>query len=118
MAAVISLESSRPAIAAAARLGYCYFPYQPDLEHWFCKPSASCRTHHLHLVPVDSAQWIRSIVFRDYLRANPDVGAEYAELKERLAGRFRLDREAYTRAKAPFIDSIVEKAIASGFSPR
>ena len=114
MAAVVSLESSRPAIAAAARLGYCYFPYQPDREHWFCKPSASHRTHHLHLLPVDSAQWIRCIAFREYLRANPDAAGEYAELKRRLADRFRLDREAYTKAKAPFIDSIVAKALASG----
>jgi len=114
MAAVVSLESSRPAISAAARLGYCYFPYQPDREHWFCKPSASHRTHHLHLVPVDSAQWMRCIAFREYLRANPDVAAGYAKLKARLAERFRLDREAYTQAKAPFIDSIVAKALASG----
>ena len=111
MAAVDSLETSRPAIAAAARLEYCYFPYQPDLEHWFCKPSASLRTHHLHLVPVDSPQWLRPIAFREYLRANPDVAAEYADLKRGLAGRFRLDREAYTKAKGPFIDSIVEKAL-------
>jgi GrpB-like predicted nucleotidyltransferase (UPF0157 family) len=117
MAAVVSLESARPAITAAARLGYCYFPYRPDLEHWFCKPSASHRTHHLHLVPADSAQWIRCIAFREYLRANPDVAAEYAELKGRLAERFRLDREAYTKAKAPFIDCIVEKAIAVGSRP-
>ena len=115
MAAVLSLETSRPAISAAASLGYCSFPYQADLEHWFCKPSAALRTHHLHLVPVDSAQWVRSLAFREYLRTNPDIAAEYADLKRGLAERFRLDREAYTSAKGPFIDSIVEKAIAAGF---
>src|SRR5437762_9056893 len=30
MAGVQTLEASRPAIDAAARLGYCYFPYRPD----------------------------------------------------------------------------------------
>ena len=51
MAAVQTLEASRPAIAAAADVGYCYAPYRPEFEHWFCKPSPAFRTHHLHLVP-------------------------------------------------------------------
>src|SRR6478752_4393271 len=29
MAGVASLDASRPALEAAARLGYCYFPYRP-----------------------------------------------------------------------------------------
>jgi GrpB-like predicted nucleotidyltransferase (UPF0157 family) len=33
MAAVSSLEASRPAIDAAAEIGYCYFPYRPESEH-------------------------------------------------------------------------------------
>ncbi|MGH9410734.1 MAG: GrpB family protein [Vicinamibacterales bacterium] len=117
MAGVSSLEASRPAIEAAATLRYCYFPYQPDLEHWFCKPSPALRTHHLHLVPVGSAQWVRPIAFREYLRVHSDVAAEYEELKRGLALRFRLDREAYTDAKRPFIDAVTEKAIAAGFGP-
>lgn len=115
MAAVGSLEGSRPAIKAAASLGYCYFPYQPDLEHWFCKPSAARRTHHLHLVPVGSAQWVRSIAFRDYLTEHSDVAAEYEALKRELASLFRLDREAYTDAKGPFINAVVEEALARGY---
>ena len=114
MAGVDSLEASRPAIAAAARLGYCYFPYQAELKHWFCKPSPAFRTHHLHLVPVGSPQWSRPIAFRDYLRAHPDVAAEYEALKWRLAAEFRFDREAYTQAKAPFIDAATDAALASG----
>jgi GrpB-like predicted nucleotidyltransferase (UPF0157 family) len=117
MAGVNTLEVSRPAIEAAATLGYCYFLYQPDREHWFCKPSAAFRTHHLHLVPVGAPQWIRPIAFREYLRAHSDVAAEYDKLKRELAVRFRLDREAYTGAKAPFIDAVTDKAIASGYGP-
>jgi GrpB-like predicted nucleotidyltransferase (UPF0157 family) len=44
-----------------------------------------------------------------------DVAAEYEELKRGLAIRFRLDREAYTEAKRPFIDAVTEQAIAGGF---
>src|SRR5215468_5006738 len=39
MGGVSSLEASRPAIAAATELGYCYAPYRPEFEHWFCRPS-------------------------------------------------------------------------------
>ena len=112
MAGVASLDASRPAIAAAAALGYCYFPYRPDSEHWFCKPSPAFRTHHLHLIPVDSERWLETIAFRDYVRAHPDVATEYSALKARLAREFRLDREAYTQAKGPFITRIT--ALARG----
>ena len=115
MAAVRTLDASRPAIAALAPLDYCYFPYQADRKHWFCKPSPAVRTHHLHLIPLDSPDWRRPIAFRNYLRAHPDVAAEYEALKRELAVRFRHDREAYTGAKSPFIDDITGKAVASGY---
>ena len=115
MAGVRDLETSRPALEAATALGYCYSPYQPHLRHWFCKPSLKIRTHHLHLVPFSSPQWIRPIAFREYLRTHPDVAAEYDALKRALALQFRLDREAYTKAKSPFIDEVTEKALASGY---
>lgn len=114
MAGVADLDGSRPAIVAATTLDYCYFPYQSDLEHWFCKPSPAHRTHHLHLVPVGSAQWIRPIAFRDYLRVHPDVAADYEELKRALASRFPRDREAYTDAKRPFVNRVTDAALAWG----
>lgn len=107
-----SLETSRGALPVAARLGYCYAPYETHLRHWFCKPSFTLRTHHLHLVPIGSPQWHRPLAFRDYLRAHADAAAEYAELKRELAARHRLDREAYTQAKRPFIDRITAVALA------
>jgi GrpB-like predicted nucleotidyltransferase (UPF0157 family) len=103
MAGVESLEASRPAIAVLTDAGYCYSPYRPDVEHWFCKPSPAFRTHHLHLVPYGSAGWNDRLAFRDYLRAHPSVAAEYEQLKYELAAQYRLDREAYTNAKGPFV---------------
>lgn len=111
LAGVDTLEASRPAIAALADIGYGYTPYRPELEHWFCKPSLAFRTHHLHLVPFGSPQWIAPIAFRDYLRAHPQIAAEYQELKERLARDFRFDREAYTEAKGPFVMRIINLAL-------
>jgi GrpB-like predicted nucleotidyltransferase (UPF0157 family) len=111
MAGVESLDASRPALAVLEECGYCYFPYRPDVTHWFCKPSPAFRTHHLHLVPVQSRLWIERLAFRDYLRAHPDVRSEYADLKRRLAELHRFDREAYTDAKSRFVQRILEKAL-------
>jgi GrpB-like predicted nucleotidyltransferase (UPF0157 family) len=44
---------------------------------------------------------------RDFLRAHPDVATEYADLKRLLAREHRLDREAYTDAKRPFITRVL-----------
>jgi GrpB-like predicted nucleotidyltransferase (UPF0157 family) len=103
MAPVASLEASRGAIDALRALAYHYAPYRPDVMHWFCKPGLSLRTHHLHLVPHRSELWDARIAFRDCLRSNPRIAAEYAALKKDLARVHREDREAYTEAKGPFI---------------
>ena len=115
MAAVRTLEDSRPAIQAAAQLGYCYAPYRPESEHWFCKPSPFFRTHHLHLVPLGSPQWYGPIAFRDYLREHSAVAAEYEALKRRLAREFQFDREAYTEAKHPFVECMTDLALEEGY---
>jgi GrpB-like predicted nucleotidyltransferase (UPF0157 family) len=114
MAAVNDLPSSLDARDAVASLGYMYFPYRPDVMHWFCKPSPAQRTHHLHLIPAASPIWKDRLLFRDYLRAVPAAAEEYRRLKVALAERYRSDREAYTDAKEGFVQSIVERARREG----
>lgn len=101
MAAVQNLDAARPALPVLEPLGYLYAPYHADIMHWFCKPSPSFRTHHLHLVPFGSPLWTERLAFRDYLRRHPAVAAEYAALKRALAKQHEVDREAYTDAKGP-----------------
>ena len=111
MAGVESLAAAGPAIAAAATLGYLYFPYRPDVMHWFCKPSPAYRTHHLHLVPAGSRLWVERLAFRDCLRREAATASEYAALKMTLAKQYEFDREAYTGAKGPFIQRILERVL-------
>lgn len=118
MAGVTSLDASRGAIQALLVLGYNYWPYKADVMHWFCKPSAEVRTHHLHLIPVGSLLWRERLAFRDRLRKDPAARAEYAALKEELARRFRDDREAYTEAKGDLIRRIVALELAPPHAPR
>jgi GrpB-like predicted nucleotidyltransferase (UPF0157 family) len=54
--------------------------------------------------------WERHILFRDYLRANPETAREYYALKQALAARFRSDRESYTDAKTSFIAAVIAHA--------
>jgi GrpB-like predicted nucleotidyltransferase (UPF0157 family) len=112
MVPVADLDAARPAIAAAEGAGYVHYPYRADVMHWFCKPSAALRTHHLHLVPHDSRLWHERLAFRDRLRADGALAAEYAALKIALARRFCHDREAYTDAKGPFVARVLALAQA------
>lgn len=111
MAGVESLAASLPAIASLAEINYVYFPYRPEVMHWFCKPTPAARTHHLHLIPFGSRLWKERLAFRDCLREAPAIAAKYAELKERLAERYEFDREAYTDAKEPFISQVLRSVL-------
>ncbi len=103
-----SLEASRVCFGPLAKLSYLYAPYRADEMHWFCRPYPSRRTHHLHLVPIDSSRFRNELSFRDRLRANPKTAGEYTALKRNLAERFAGNREAYTDAKADFIKRALE----------
>jgi GrpB-like predicted nucleotidyltransferase (UPF0157 family) len=82
-------------------------------RHYFRKPVQGLRTHQVHMVEQGSAFWVRHLLFRDYLRANPDEAAAYGRLKRELAARFGADVEGYTEAKTEFIRSAEARAILS-----
>jgi GrpB-like predicted nucleotidyltransferase (UPF0157 family) len=109
---VESLEGSRPCIDLLSEIDYLYSPYREEVMHWFCKPDPARRTHHLHLMPAGSARLEDEIVFRDYLRSHPERAAQYGDLKRRLAAEHTDDREAYTSAKADFVESTTAEARA------
>ena len=100
---VRNLETARACFEPLAELDFLYAPYLSDEMHWFCKPDPAQRTHHLHLVPVNSSRFRDELTFRDRLRADPQVAADYAGLKRELAARYPDDREAYTAGKSTFI---------------
>ncbi len=107
MVGIECLEAARPALEPLAAIGYLYAPYRADAMHWLCKPSPEVRTHHLHLVPFRSRLWHDRIAFRDRLRANRELAEEYEQLKRHLADKYPDDREAYTEAKASFIEKVL-----------
>lgn len=104
IALVDDLDAPIPALVAQAAYEYPE-AFNATLRHrrWLCRPSAGHRTHHLHLVD-ERAELERRLRFRDRLRTEPGLAADYTALKRRLAERFRDDREAYTEAKKAFVE--------------
>ena len=65
--------------------------------------------HHLYVCSAPGSEFFRHIAFRDYLRTHPKDAEDYARLKRSLAGKFSVDREAYTQAKTDFIHEILQR---------
>jgi len=68
------------------------------------------RTHQIHAVLVNSEFWQRHILFRDFLRNHPQAAQRYANLKRKLAQKFRCDRTSYTDSKTPLIEQLLIEA--------
>lgn len=79
---------------------------------FFSKGGGGVRTHHVHMVVWQGDLWKRHLLFRDYLRDNPEVARQYADLKRRLAVKYSNDRKMYTDSKMEFISNIIRLAEA------
>ena len=77
-------------------------------RHFFAKGNP--RTHHIHMVEMNSNFWNEHLLFRNYLRNNSEARIQYSELKKELALKYENDREKYTSSKAEFIKEIIKKA--------
>ncbi len=66
--------------------------------------------HHLYVCSTQGAEFFRHIAFRDYLRTHPKDAEDYSRLKRSLAGKFSVDRDAYTHAKTDFIEDILRRS--------
>ena len=92
-------------------LGYTYREYRgPGEGYFFDQGSEQRLTHYLHLLSIHEPGWRNYLLFRDYLRAQPQARVAYMRLKEELASRYAEDRAAYSAAKATFIQHILTLA--------
>ena len=109
--AVDDLSRSRVLTSQLQALGYQLKTDDDVPERVFLiKGPSARRTHHLSVTESDSEYWSHHILFRDYLRAHPDVAEEYMTLKQKLAELYPDDRYAYTEGKKGFVDKIYEQA--------
>jgi len=117
VAVVADIEPIQGAVPTLGTIGWVAAPEPRDAiscEMSFCTPSVQRRTHHLHVVEEPSSSWREWIAFRDYLRAQPHVAAEYGVLKTQLAaehGADPNDRDAYRAGKAAWIRAVTDDAL-------
>jgi GrpB-like predicted nucleotidyltransferase (UPF0157 family) len=77
----------------------------PDREVFRCV--IDLPVHHLYVSETDARPLREHLRFRNALRQNPELAAEYAALKQALADQYHRDRDAYTEAKTGFIQSVL-----------
>lgn len=96
------------AIKCLSGIGYEHEP-QLSVPRHFSMKRGHPTTHRVHLVERRGDLWTDNLAFRDALRANPDLCAHYAEVKQGLAARHPNDHHAYSAGKAPLIEAVIER---------
>jgi len=113
---VRSLTQARSTcVAPLQQLGYVYLPeYESWLpeELFFRQGPPGPWTHHVHLMEPTAVRWGEQLLFRDYLRAHPEVAQEYGQLKRALAAVVGDDVVSFRAGKHPFIQAVLAKARA------
>jgi GrpB-like predicted nucleotidyltransferase (UPF0157 family) len=109
-------EADRFCIQPIVGLGYEYvkeFERETPQRRFFRKENADAvRTHHIHMVEINSDWWVDHLLFRDYLRADGDVRRAYEAHKRQLAEQEWETSNHYAEAKTGFILKMMEEARA------
>lgn len=109
-----SIEDTRErAVAPLEALGYAFWADNPKRDRLFFVrglPPAPRRTHHVHFTEPGGEPWRRALPFRDHLRSHREEALRYAALKRALAAQHPEDREAYTAAKAEYVERVLAQA--------
>ena len=66
-------------------------------------------THHLYVCPRNSEELHRHIVFRDFLRKNPEAVKKYSQVKETAAQLFPDSIDQYIEYKSPCIEELYKE---------
>lgn len=114
---VKSLEVTRDMKEKFEKLGYEHRPFVPgktkdDLkwQELYVRGPEAKRTHYVHVSVFGGSYWKNDLLFRDFLRKNPERAKQYAELKKQLAEKYSDNRATYTENKEQFINETLEMA--------
>jgi GrpB-like predicted nucleotidyltransferase (UPF0157 family) len=110
VAGVNDFKAARAAFEPLRRASYSYSPHRPGIAHHFAKPSPRLAEYGLHLTEPESDLWRERLAFRDALRGDATLAAEYEALKLRLAEEYSNDVAAYTRGKRTFVARVLASA--------
>jgi GrpB-like predicted nucleotidyltransferase (UPF0157 family) len=110
IAGVRDLEEARAAYGPLGEHGYIDDPHRPGIAHHFTKPSVQRAEFGLHLTEPGSDLWRERLAFRDKLRADAELAAEYEALKLRLAREHGAAVPKYTAGKRAFVVKVLASA--------
>ena len=93
-------------------LGYDYAEHAGVPEHFIFGRGRNRgeRTHLVHVVEYGSTTWRDSLAFRDALRTDKSLAAQYQALKEQASAQVPEGRGAYTVLKGPFVAAVIAGA--------
>jgi GrpB-like predicted nucleotidyltransferase (UPF0157 family) len=96
-------------LAAVAALGYTFLgEYGIPHRHLFYRRDPPVG-YNIHINELANDEFQRHVLFRDYMRSNPDAAREYEDLKRELAARYD-DVNTYAGNKSEFVQGILSKA--------
>jgi GrpB-like predicted nucleotidyltransferase (UPF0157 family) len=103
------LDEARAAYEPLEAQGYVSEPHRPEIAHHFAKPALELgvRMFGLHLTEPGRSLWRERLAFRDALRADASLAADYQALKLRLAREHGADVKAYTNGKRHFVHQVL-----------
>ena len=104
---VLSPARLQPAVSPGAKR--CEnTPIHSDLSRFVLRRDRQgVRTHHAHFVAHRGPLWAEYLLFRDRLRASPELRGRYEALKRDLADKFHDQRERYTASKTDFVKEVL-----------
>jgi GrpB-like predicted nucleotidyltransferase (UPF0157 family) len=112
MAGASNIGKANECLPLLEKIGYFdVIPESDTIDWYYCLgKNDQGQAYHLHLVRFESEHWKKHIIFRDFLRKNPQVSQQYYNLKKELAAKYGSDRLGYTEAKSAFIEPLIAKA--------
>jgi GrpB-like predicted nucleotidyltransferase (UPF0157 family) len=110
--AVVPSRSIPDAVRRLEAVGYIHKGDQGVSGREAFRPPDQSIPHHLYVCPSDSPELTAHLRFRDALRADGLLAAEYAMLKRELAARFGADRAGYCEAKTSFVRTVLARPVA------
>jgi len=113
----IVMESYAVFPALKARLEALGYEHEGDLgiptREAFKDGPAGFMTYHLYVSPQDGPEYVRQILFRDWLRGHDGDRDAYGELKRRNAALYPHDIDAYIEGKSDFVEGILRKCTST-----
>lgn len=108
-------EDYDAASAAADALAEWGYDRRRDDPDWLVLSRTEVEPVVIHLRPRAADAWRGHLVFREFLRENPDARAEYERAKREAAAEHPDDVAAYTDAKNEKIRSLEDRAYEEGY---